>query len=245
MIKIGNLCKKFDDFEVLKNVSLSLEEGKVAVLIGPSGSGKSTFLRCINFLERADKGTISINDCTVNCETANKKEISKLRSLTSMVFQNYCLFLNKTALENIMEPMISVQKLSKTEAREKALEIIKLIGLYDKQSNYPTQLSGGQQQRIGIGRAMAVNSKLMLIDEPTSSLDPELVGEVLKLLYELAKEKTTMIIATHEMKFAKHIADKVIFIDNGEIIEEGSAEEIFNNPKSERLKQFLNKFQVK
>lgn len=245
MIKIENLCKKFDDFEVLKNVSLSLEEGKVAVLIGPSGSGKSTFLRCINFLERADKGTIRINDCTVNCETANKKEISQLRSLTSMVFQNYCLFLNKTALENIMEPMISVQKLSKTEAREKALEIIKSIGLYDKQSNYPTQLSGGQQQRIGIGRAMAVNSKLMLIDEPTSSLDPELVGEVLKLLYELAKEKTTMIIATHEMKFAKHIADKVIFIDNGEIIEEGSAEEIFNNPKSERLKQFLNKFQVK
>lgn len=245
MIKIENLCKKFDDFEVLKNVSLSLEEGKVAVLIGPSGSGKSTFLRCINFLERADKGTIGINDCNINCETASKKEISQLRSLTSMVFQNYCLFLNKTALENIMEPMISVQKLSKTEAREKALEIIKLIGLYDKQSNYPTQLSGGQQQRIGIGRAMAVNSKLMLIDEPTSSLDPELVGEVLKLLYELAKEKTTMIIATHEMKFAKHIADKVIFIDNGEIIEEGSAEEIFNNPKSERLKQFLNKFQVK
>ncbi len=245
MIKIENLCKKFDDFEVLNDVSLSLEEGKVAVLIGPSGSGKSTFLRCINFLERADKGTIRINDCTVNCEIANKKEISQLRSLTSMVFQNYCLFLNKTALENIMEPMITVQKLSKTEAREKALEIIKSIGLYDKQSNYPTQLSGGQQQRIGIGRAMAVNSKLMLIDEPTSSLDPELVGEVLKLLYELAKEKTTMIIATHEMKFAKHIADKVIFIDNGEIIEEGSAEEIFNNPKSERLKQFLNKFQVK
>lgn len=245
MIKIENLCKKFDDFEVLKNVSLSLEEGKVAVLIGPSGSGKSTFLRCINFLERANKGTIKIDNCTVNCETANKKEINQLRSLTSMVFQNYCLFLNKTALENIMEPMVSVQKLNKNEAKEKAIDIIKSIGLLDKQNNYPTQLSGGQQQRIGIGREMAVNSKLMLIDEPTSSLDPELVGEVLKLLYELAKEKTTMIIATHEMKFAKHIADKVIFIDNGEIIEEGSAEEIFNNPKSERLKQFLNKFQVK
>lgn len=245
MIKIGNLCKKFDDFEVLKNVSLSLEEGKVAVLIGPSGSGKSTFLRCINFLERANKGTIKIDNCIVNCETANKKEINQLRSLTSMVFQNYCLFLNKTALENIMEPMVSVQKLNKNEAKEKAIDIIKSIGLLDKQNNYPTQLSGGQQQRIGIGRAMAVNSKLMLIDEPTSSLDPELVGEVLKLLYQLAKEKTTMIIATHEMKFAKHIADKVIFIDNGEIIEEGSAEEIFNNPKSERLRQFLNKFQDK
>lgn len=245
MIKIENLCKKFDDFEVLKNVSLSLEEGKVAVLIGPSGSGKSTFLRCINFLERANKGTIKIDNCTVNCETANKKEINQLRSLTSMVFQNYCLFFNKTALENIMEPMVSVQKLNKNEAKEKAIDIIKSIGLLDKQNNYPTQLSGGQQQRIGIGRAMAVNSKLMLIDEPTSSLDPELVGEVLKLLYQLAKEKTTMIIATHEMKFAKHIADKVIFIDNGEIIEEGSAEEIFNNPKSERLRQFLNKFQDK
>lgn len=214
-------------------------------MIGPSGSGKSTFLRCINFLERANKGTIKIDNCTVNCETANKKEINQLRSLTSMVFQNYCLFLNKTALENIMEPMVSVQKLNKNEAKEKAMDIIKSIGLLDKQNNYPTQLSGGQQQRIGIGRAMAVNSKLMLIDEPTSSLDPELVGEVLKLLYELAKEKTTMIIATHEMKFAKHIADKVIFIDNGEIIEEGSAEEIFDNPKSERLKKFLNKFQVK
>lgn len=245
MIKIENLCKKFDDFEVLKNVSLSLEEGKVAVLIGPSGSGKSTFLRCINFLERANKGTIKIDNCTVNCETANKKEINQLRSLTSMVFQNYCLFLNKTALENIMEPMVSVQKLNKNEAKEKAIDIIKSIGLLDKQNNYPTQLSGGQQQRIGIGRAMAVNSKLMLIDEPTSSLDPELVGEVLKLLYQLAKEKTTMIIATHEMKFAKHIADKVIFIDNGEIIEEGLPEEIFNNPNSERLRQFLNKFQVK
>lgn len=245
MIKIENLCKKFDDFEVLKNVSLSLEEGKVAVLIGPSGSGKSTFLRCINFLERANKGTIKIDNCTVNCETANKKEINQLRSLTSMVFQNYCLFFNKTALENIMEPMVSVQKLNKNEAKEKAIDIIKSIGLLDKQNNYPTQLSGGQQQRIGIGRAMAVNSKLMLIDEPTSSLDPELVGEVLKLLYQLAKEKTTMIIATHEMKFAKHIADKVIFIDNGKIIEEGSAEEIFNNPKSERLRQFLNKFQDK
>ena len=245
MIKIENLCKKFDDFEVLKNVSLSLEEGEVAVLIGPSGSGKSTFLRCINFLERANKGTIKIDNCTVNCETANKKEINQLRSLTSMVFQNYCLFLNKTALENIMEPMVSVQKLNKNEAKEKAIDIIKSIGLLDKQNNYPTQLSGGQQQRIGIGRAMAVNSKLMLIDEPTSSLDPELVGEVLKLLYQLAKEKTTMIIATHEMKFAKHIADKVIFIDNGEIIEEGLPEEIFNNPNSERLRQFLNKFQVK
>ena len=245
MIKIENLCKKFDDFEVLKNVSLSLEEGKVAVLIGPSGSGKSTFLRCINFLERANKGTIKIDNCTVNCETANKKEINQLRSLTSMVFQNYCLFLNKTALENIMEPMVSVQKLNKNEAKEKAIDIIKSIGLLDKQNNYPTQLSGGQQQRIGIGRAMAVNSKLMLIDEPTSSLDAELVGEVLKLLYQLAKEKTTMIIATHEMKFAKHIADKVIFIDNGEIIEEGLPEEIFNNPNSERLRQFLNKFQVK
>lgn len=244
MIKVDNLYKKFGDLQVLNNLSFSLEEGEVAVLIGPSGSGKSTLLRSINFLEKADKGTISINDYAVNCEMATKKEINHIRSLTSMVFQNYCLFSNKTALENIMEPMISVQKIKKEEAKEKAISILKLIGLEDKQNNYPTQLSGGQQQRVGIGRAMAVNSKLMLIDEPTSSLDPELVGEVLKLLYELARKNTTMIIATHEMKFARHIADKVIFIDNGEVVEQGLPEEVFNNPKSDRLKQFLNKFQV-
>ena len=181
----------------------------------------------------------------MDCASATKKEMYRIRSYTSMVFQNYCLFLNKTALENIMEPMVSVQGMKKNEAREKALQILKSIGLEDKKDNYPVQLSGGQQQRIGIARAMAVNSEVMLIDEPTSSLDPELVGEVLKLLYDLAQKDTTMIIATHEMNFAKHIADKVIFLDAGEIIEEGDPEEIFTNPKSERLKQFLTKFQVK
>ena len=245
MIVIENLYKSFGDFPVLKDLSLTLEKGKVIALIGPSGSGKSTLLRCINFLEKADSGRIEIDNFSVECASATKKEMYRIRSYTSMVFQNYCLFLNKTALENIMEPMVSVQGMKKNEAREKALQILKSIGLEDKKDNYPVQLSGGQQQRIGIARAMAVNSEVMLIDEPTSSLDPELVGEVLKLLYDLAQKDTTMIIATHEMNFAKHIADKVIFLDAGEIIEEGDPEEIFTNPKSERLKQFLTKFQVK
>ena len=245
MIEIKNLYKNFGKFAVLKNVSLTLEKGRVIALIGPSGSGKSTLLRCINFLGKADKGIIQIDDCIVDCEKTNKKEISNLRALTSMVFQNYCLFANKTASQNIMEPMVAVQGMKKTEAQKEALRILKSIGLEDKKDNYPIQLSGGQQQRIGIGRAMAVKSKVMLIDEPTSSLDPELVGEVLKLLYELAKKDTTMIIATHEMDFAKHIADKVIFLDAGEIVEEGVPEEIFNSPKSDRLQQFLTKFQVR
>lgn len=245
MIQIQNLYKNFGDLEVLKNISLSLEKGKVIAIIGPSGSGKSTLLRCINFLEKAEKGIIRIDGIEVDCEHATKADISQLRFQTSMVFQNYCLFSNKTALENIMEPMVAVQGIKKDRAKENALDILKAIGLEEKQNNYPIQLSGGQQQRIGIGRAMAVRSKVMLIDEPTSSLDPELVGEVLKLLYDLAKKDTTMIIATHEMEFAKHIADEVIFIDGGEIIEKGNPEEIFKNSKTERLKQFLKKFNVK
>ena len=242
MIEIKNLKKTFGTLEVLKNVSFQLNKGEVLVIIGPSGTGKSTLLRCINFLERAEAGIITIGDVTVDVSTATKQEIQRLRSLTSMVFQNYCLFVNKTALENIMEPMVAVQKIDSKTAREKALRILESIGLPDKRDAYPAHLSGGQQQRVGIGRAMAVNSSLMLIDEPTSSLDPELVGEVLKLLYQLAKNDTTMIIATHEMEFAQHIANRILFMDNGEIVEEGTPDEIFHHPKSDRLAQFLKKF---
>lgn len=173
------------------------------------------------------------------------KEIYDLRKQTAMVFQNYSLFKHKTALENIMTPLVDVQKKSKDEAREKALEILKAIGLIEKENEYPAHLSGGQQQRIGIGRAMAVNPKVLLIDEPTSSLDPELVGEVLNLLYKLAKQKITMIIATHEMEFARNIADHVIFMDEGVIIEEGDPDTIFSQPEKERTKQFLKKFSKK
>lgn len=243
MIRVEGLNKSFGALHVLKDVSIQLEEGKVLVLIGPSGTGKSTLLRCINYLEKPDSGRITIDQISVEAKNHKKAEEYELRAKTAMVFQNYSLFKNKTALENIMEPLVSVQKVPKKEAREQAHKILEAIGLTEKENAYPSQLSGGQQQRIGIGRAMAVNPKVMLIDEPTSSLDPELVGEVLNLLYKLAKQRTTMIIATHEMEFARHIADHVIFLDEGEIIEEGEPEEIFTHPKTERMRQFLRKFE--
>lgn len=244
MVKVRNLKKKFGNLKVLDGISFDLKEGEVLAIIGPSGTGKSTLLRCLNYLEKPEEGMISIGDMTLDVGTAQKNDIYRLRECTSMVFQNYNLFKNKTALENIMAPMLLAQNMSKAEAKEKALEIIKAIGLIDKKDHYPFQLSGGQQQRIGIGRALAVNPKVMLIDEPTSSLDPELVGEVLTLLYKLAKEKTTMIIATHEMEFAKMIANRVIFLDEGKIIEEGDPKNFFENPQTERAKQFLKKFEI-
>lgn len=204
------LKKNFGALKVLDGISFELEEGQILAVIGPSGTGKSTLLRCMNYLEKPTEGVITIDDITLDAAKAKKEDIYLLRSHTAMVFQNYNLFKNKTALENIMEPMVSVQGIPSQQARERALEILKAIGLTEKENHYPSQLSGGQQQRIGIGRAMAVKPKVMLIDEPTSSLDPELVGEVLDLLYKLARQHTTMIIATHEMEFARHIADHVI-----------------------------------
>lgn len=243
MICVRDLNKSFGSLRVLKNVSLQLEEGKVLVLIGPSGTGKSTLLRCINYLEKPDAGIITIDQLSVDAQNHKKTEVYKLRSKTAMVFQNYSLFKNKTALENIMEPLTAVQKIPRKTAEIQAREILEAIGLSEKADSYPSQLSGGQQQRVGIGRAMAVRPEVMLIDEPTSSLDPELVGEVLNLLYKLAKQKTTMIIATHEMEFAKHIADHVVFLEDGEIVEEGSPEKIFSAPETQRMQQFLRKFE--
>ena len=234
MIDIKHLSKSFGELKVLQNVSFRLEEGKVLVLIGPSGTGKSTLLRCINYLEKP-----------VDAKNHKKNDIYKLRRKTAMVFQNYSLFRHKTALQNIMIPLVDVQGVSKSEAEEKAREILKSIGLTEKADEYPAHLSGGQQQRIGIGRALAANPQVLLIDEPTSSLDPELVGEVLNLLYKLASQKVTMIIATHEMEFARHIADHVIFLDEGGIVEEGSPDDIFENPSKPRTRQFLKKFEQK
>lgn len=245
MIKVEGLKKNFGALQVLNGVSFELEEGKVLAIIGPSGTGKSTLLRCINYLEKPTDGTITIGDTTLNAKTAKKEDIYRLREKTAMVFQNYNLFKNKTALENIMEPMIAVQGVARQQAMENAAEILRAIGLEDKRNNYPSQLSGGQQQRIGIGRAMAVKPKVMLIDEPTSSLDPELVGEVLNLLYKLAREHMTMIIATHEMGFARHVADEVIFIEGGEIIERSEPKSFFDNPQTQRARQFLRKFSPK
>ncbi len=245
MIKISNLHKSFNGVEVLKGINLDIRKGEVVAVIGPSGTGKSTLLRCMNFLEKPEKGIIEIEDLKVDIEKATKQQIHELRLNTSMVFQSYNLFKNKTALENIIEPLIIVKKMDRDKAKERALSILKQVGLEDKKDYYPSKLSGGQQQRVGIGRAMAVDPKIMLFDEPTSALDPELVGEVLEVIKKLAEQDTTMIIVTHEMRFAKSAADKVIFMDGGNIVEQGTPEEVFNNPKNERTIKFLNRVKNK
>lgn len=245
MIKVTDLHKSFGELAVLKGIDFQADTGEVIVIIGPSGMGKSTFLRCINYIERPEKGIIEIDNVKVDAEKCTEKEIKQLRLKTSMVFQNYNIFKNKTVIENVMLPMISVQKIEKEIAKEKALQYLDQVGLLDKVNEYPSRLSGGQQQRVGIARAMAVNPKLILLDEPTSSLDPELVLGILDILRNLANEhKRTMIIVTHEMSFAKEIADRIIFMDDGRIIEEGTPEKIFSNPQNERTKRFLERFQT-
>lgn len=245
MIKVTDLHKSFGELAVLKGIDFQADTGEVIVIIGPSGMGKSTFLRCINYIERPEKGIIEIDNVKVDAEKCTEKEIKQLRLKTSMVFQNYNIFKNKTVIENVMLPMTSVQKVEKEIAKEKALQYLDQVGLLDKVNEYPSRLSGGQQQRVGIARAMAVNPKLILLDEPTSSLDPELVLGILDILRNLANEhKRTMIIVTHEMSFAKEIADRIIFMDDGRIIEEGTPEKIFSNPQNERTKRFLERFQT-
>lgn len=244
MIKITDLHKSFGELNVLKGIDFQADTGEVIVIIGPSGMGKSTFLRCINYIERPEKGIIEIDNIKVDAEKCTEKEIKQLRLKTSMVFQNYNIFKNKTVIENLMLPMTYVQKIDKGKAKEKALQYLEQVGLLDKVNEYPSRLSGGQQQRVGIARAMAVNPKLILLDEPTSSLDPELVLGILDILRNLANEhKRTMIIVTHEMRFAKEIADRIIFMDDGRIIEQGTPEEIFTNPQNDRTKRFLERFQ--
>ena len=245
MIKVTDLHKSFGELAVLKGIDFQADTGEVIVIIGPSGMGKSTFLRCINYIERPEKGIIEIDNVKVDAEKCTEKEIKQLRLKTSMVFQNYNIFKNKTVIENVMLPMTSVQKIEKEIAKEKALQYLDQVGLLDKVNEYPSRLSGGQQQRVGIARAMAVNPKLIILDEPTSSLDPELVLGILDILRNLANEhKRTMIIVTHEMSFAKEIADRIIFMDDGRIIEEGTPKKIFSNPQNERTKRFLERFQT-
>ena len=241
MIKVANLSKHFGDNVVLRQIDLDIKEGETTVIIGPSGTGKSTLLRCLNFLEQPTSATITIDNLVVDASTATKKQITELRKKTAFVFQNYALFANKTALENITEGLITVRGKSADVAKQEALTILKSIGLTDKKDSYPSALSGGQQQRIGIARAMAAQSKVILFDEPTSALDPEWVGEVLTLMRQLAKQKQTMLIVTHEMQFAKEIADRVIFMDQGQIVEQGSADMIFNNPQDPRTRTFLQR----
>ncbi|EHL74918.1 amino acid ABC transporter ATP-binding protein [Bacillus smithii] len=240
MIKIHDLRKQFDQLEVLKGINMSIEKGKVIVIIGPSGSGKTTFLRCLNALEIPTSGTIQIGDVKIDfSQPVSKKEIAALRKESGMVFQQYNLFPHKTVLENVTEGPIIVKKLPKNEAIQKAEKLLQKVGLLDKKDEYPFQLSGGQQQRVGIARALAMEPELMLFDEPTSALDPELVGEVLNVMKELADEGMTMVVVTHEMRFAKEVADEVVFMDQGVIVERGTPEEIFTRPKEQRTKQFL------
>ncbi|MFF2589532.1 amino acid ABC transporter ATP-binding protein [Peribacillus butanolivorans] len=245
MINIKNLHKSFGDLEVLKGIDLEVEQGKVIVLIGPSGSGKTTFLRCLNLLEVPTDGTIEIDQKLMEFKkTVSKRSITSFRSLTGMVFQNYNLFPHKTAVENVMEGPIIVKNIPKQKAKEKAKALLTKVGLGDKIDFYPFQLSGGQQQRVGIARALAMEPKVMLFDEPTSALDPELVGDVLQVMKDLAKEeRMTMVVVTHEMRFAREGADEVIFMDEGKIMERGTPEQIFTNPKEERTRRFLNMIQ--
>ena len=241
-MKVRNIHKRFGSNEVLKGIDMDVQKGKVVVLLGPSGSGKTTFLRCLNFLEQADKGTLTLGAVATNVETASKQEILQHQRKTAMVFQNYALFLNKTAKENIALPLILAQKKSPKEADEIAVKLLGQVGLADRQNFYPSQMSGGQQQRIGIARALALNPEVILFDEPTSALDPELVGQTLGLLREIAQTGATMILVTHEMKFAYEVADKVIFMEHGCIVEQGTPQEIFEETKEERTKAFLARF---
>ncbi|WP_066634522.1 amino acid ABC transporter ATP-binding protein [Desulfolucanica intricata] len=238
MISVKNLYKNFGRLEVLKDVSCKVKEREVVVVIGPSGSGKSTFLRCLNRLEEPTGGNIIIDGHNI---TDPKTDINYVRQEVGMVFQRFNLFPHKTVLQNITLAPVKVRKLSEAEAEKTARELLKKVGLSDKADVYPEQLSGGQQQRVAIARALAMNPKVMLFDEPTSALDPEMVGEVLAVMKDLAREGMTMVVVTHEMGFAREVGDRVIFMDEGRLIEEGTPEQIFNNPQNGRTKLFLSK----
>jgi L-cystine transport system ATP-binding protein len=242
MIKLSQIKKSYGRQQVLHGIDLTVGKGDVVAILGPSGSGKTTLLRCINYLERPSDGEITIDGFTVHCKRPTKADIHHLRKKSAMVFQQYNLFRHKTALENVMEGLVVVHKLPKEQARLRSVELLEKVGLGDKLDVYPSQLSGGQQQRVGIARALALGPKVILFDEPTSSLDPELVGEVLSVIRKIAKEGITMIIVTHEMSFAQDVASHVVFMDNGTIIEQGKPNEIFQSPKEERTKQFLKRF---
>ena len=238
MIRINNLTKSFGDNHVIKGISTEIKDGEVAVVIGPSGSGKSTFLRCLNRLEEADGGEIIFEGVDINKKDTN---IEKVREDMGMVFQSFNLFPHKSVLENITMAPILVKGEDKSQAEARAVKLLERVGLADKKDAYPNQLSGGQKQRIAIVRALAMNPSVMLFDEPTSALDPEMVGEVLDVMQQLAKEGMTMVVVTHEMGFAREVGDRILFLDEGLLVEEGTPDEVFNHPKEERTQSFLNK----
>ena len=238
MIRVNNLRKKFGDLMVLDGIDEHIEQGEVVVVIGPSGSGKSTFLRCLNLLETATDGEIYVDDQQIN---APKVNVNEVRQKMGMVFQQFNLFPHLTIMDNITLAPVLLKKMTKEEAVRKGQELLERVNLAEKADAYPAQLSGGQKQRVAIARALAMNPEIMLFDEPTSALDPEMVGEVLDVMKDLAKSGMTMVIVTHEMGFAREVASRVLFIDQGMVMESGTPEEVFNNPKNERTKLFLSK----
>lgn len=238
MLVVKNLKKNFGENQVLKGIDEHIKQGEVVCVIGPSGSGKSTFLRCLNLLEEPTSGEIYLDGEQINAE---KTDINRVRQKLGMVFQNFNLFPHKTVMENIILAPVNVLDKTAEESEKTGLELLKRVGLEDKKDAYPSSLSGGQKQRVAIARALAMNPEAMLFDEPTSALDPEMVGDVLEVMRDLAKKGMTMIIVTHEMGFAREVADRVIFMDEGYLIEEGSPENIFDNPKEERVREFLEK----
>ncbi|MBQ8109796.1 MAG: amino acid ABC transporter ATP-binding protein [Clostridia bacterium] len=239
MIDVKGLKKSFGDNHVLRGVDLKVEKGEIVTMIGPSGAGKTTLLRSLNWLDAPDAGTIRIDDAEIDAARAGKKAVKRLRSKTAMVFQHYNLFNNKTALENVTESLIMVKKLSKETAKARGKELLDRVGLSDKYNAYPSFLSGGQQQRVGIARALAVDPKVILFDEPTSALDPEWVNEVLTVMTEIAREGMTMVVVSHEMRFVRDVSTRVLLLDDGQILEDGTPEQVFKNPQHERAQQFL------
>ncbi|MDR1570206.1 MAG: amino acid ABC transporter ATP-binding protein [Oscillospiraceae bacterium] len=245
MLNIENLFKSFRSkagaIDVLNGVNLEIADGEVVSILGPSGAGKSTLLRCVNFLEYAERGVMTLDGYRVDAARASKADILHMRRSTAMVFQNYNLFQNKTALDNVAEGLL-VRGISRAAARDKARGMLGKVGMLDKADEYPSRLSGGQQQRVGIARALALEPSILLLDEPTSALDSELVGEVLKVIRDLVRERITMLIVTHEIRFGREISDRVAFFDEGAIVEYGSTESFFNSPQSERTQRFLQRY---
>ena len=239
MIEVKGIRKKFGDLEVLKGLDLTVNKGDVIAILGPSGSGKTTLLRCMNFLERADEGTMYFDSDVVDMHKADKKTIHNIRNKTAFVFQSFNLFTNKTALENVTIGLTVARKMDKHKAEEIGKKLLDKVGLSDKYNSYPNQLSGGQQQRVGIARALAADPEIIYFDEPTSALDPELIGEVLKVIKELADDGMTMLVVTHEMNFAKNVSNRVIFMEEGKIVSSSGTKEFFEEQKNERVRNFI------
>ena len=240
MLEIKNVHKRFESLEVLKGIDLNVNKGDVVAILGPSGSGKTTFLRCLNFLERADQGELVFDGESFDLHAASRADVARIRKKTAFVFQNYNLFLNKTVLQNVTLGLTSGRKMSRSDAKDAAMDALKRVGMADRIDAFPHQLSGGQQQRVAIARGLAANPEIIYFDEPTSALDPELIGEVLNVMRHLAEEGMTMLVVTHEMGFARNVSNYVLFMDDGKVIEQAPSKEFFSNPREERTRSFIS-----